>query len=136
MNVTAIRRETNPEEFPLQAIDDIVVVEQLTEDTSAGGIALVGDHCKFPCGRVVAVGPGRTYAFYMDASGNTMAGHLQPTSLKVGDWVVFGKYNSGGEPILINGKKYLMCRQGDIGLISRDGSAIKVRLAVGEALEP
>lgn len=116
--------------FPLQPVQDIVIVEQLEEDMSEGGIALVGDHRKFPCGRVVAVGPGRTYSFYMDAAGNTQAGHTVPCTLKVGDWVIFGKFNSGGEPISIDGRKFLMCREGDIGAASRDGKPVKVRLAV------
>jgi co-chaperonin GroES (HSP10) len=119
-----------PENFPLKAIQDIVIVEQLEEEFTPGGIALVGDHKKFPCGRVVAVGPGRTYSFYMDASGNTQAGHTVPCTLKEGDWVLFGRYNSGGEPIEIDGRKFLMCRENDIAARSQDGNPVKVRLAV------
>jgi co-chaperonin GroES (HSP10) len=118
-----------PEEFPIEAIDDIVIIEQLTEEKSAGGILLQGDARKFPSGRVVAVGPGKTYAFYMDAAGNTLAGKTVPTNLQVGDWVLFGKFNSGGEPIELNGKRYLMCRQGDIAGRSRTGEALRVRLS-------
>ena len=118
--------------FPFDAVQDIVVVEQLQDDTSKGGIVLVGDDRKYPCGKVVAVGPGRTYAFYMDANGNTKAGHTVPCTVKVGDWVAFGRYNSGGEPIEIDDKRYLMCREGDIGLVSKTGEPVRVRLAPRE----
>ena len=128
MSVHALKPQVD--EFPLSAIQDIVIVEQLEEEFTPGGIALVGDHKKFPCGRVVAVGPGRTYSFYMDASGNTQAGHTVPTTLKEGDWVLFGRYNSGGEPIQIGERKFLMCRENDIAAVSRDGKPVKVRLAV------
>jgi len=120
---------TQPEEFPLRAIQDIVIIEQLTEEKSAGGIVLTGDAKKFPSGRVVAVGPGRIYSTYLDASGNTLHGHVVPTAVKAGDWVLFGKYNSGGEPIEIEGKRYLMCREGDIAAVSRSGEPLKVRLS-------
>lgn len=126
-NVVVLKPET--EEFPLRAIKDIVIVEQLTEDFSQGGIALVGDDRKMPSGRVVACGPGKTYDFFMDASGNTVAGRTIPMEVQVGDWILFGRYNSGGEPIKVaNGKRYLMCREGDIAAISRDGKPVNVRL--------
>lgn len=125
-NVVPLHQE---EKFPIEAIEDIVIVEQLKEDVTSGGIVLPGDHAKFPSGRVVAVGPGRTYAFYMDAAGNTVAGKTIPTVLKVGDWVLFGRYNSGGEPIELDGKRYLMCRQGDIAGVSRSGEPLRVRLS-------
>lgn len=126
-NVVAIKPEIA--EFPLKAIKDIVIVEQLTEDFSSGGIALVGDDRKMPSGRIVACGPGKTYDYYMDASGNTMAGRTVPMELKVGDWVLFGKYLSGGEPIEIDGKRYLMCRENDIAATSRSGEPMRVRLS-------
>lgn len=119
--------------FPIAPVSDIVIVEQLTQDTSAGGIILTGDARKFPCGVVVAVGPGRVYTTFMDAAGNNVAGQLIPCSVKVGDWVIFGKYNSGGEPIEWNGKKYLMCREGDLGGKSLDGKPVQIRLAPNDA---
>lgn len=116
------------EDFPLQAISDIVIVEQLTEEVTSGGIFLPGDEAKFPSGRVVAVGPGRIYSTFLDAAGHTQHGHLVPTALKVGDWVIFGRYNSGGEPISLNGKQYLLCRENDIAAVSISGDPLKVRL--------
>lgn len=126
-------------EFPLQPLQDIVIIEQLTEDKTAGGILLTGDHRKFPAGKVVAVGPGRVYSNFMDASGNQLIGHLIPTVVKPGDYIVFGKYQSGGEPIQFEngcgageweGRTFMMCREGDLGGVFRDGTPIKVRLAV------
>lgn len=120
---------TKDEDFPIQPLSDVVIIEQLVEDTSAGGILLTGDHRKFPAGRVVAVGPGRVYSNYLDASGDHVIGQLIPTSVKVGDYVIFGKYQSGGEPIEWNGRVFLMCREGDLGGISKSGAEVKIRLA-------
>jgi len=134
--IAALGTEAKPESapaFPFRAVQDIVIIEQLVKDMSEGGIALVDDGRKFPCGRVVAHGPGRTYAFYMDANGNTQAGHTVPMQIKVGDWVVFGRYNSGGEPIQVGNKKYLMCREGDIGLVALSGEP-EVKLCPSDPL--
>ena len=128
-------------DFPLQPLQDIVVIEQFTEEKSAGGIVFVanGDHRKFPAGQVVACGPGRVYSNFMDASGNQLIGHLIPTTVKPGDYILFGKYQSGGEPITFEkgsgageweGRTFLMCREGDLGGVFRDGKPIKVRLAL------
>jgi co-chaperonin GroES (HSP10) len=117
-------------DFPIRPIGDIIIIKQITEEATASGIILAGDYKKFPCGEVVAHGPGRVYTTYLDASGNHLAGQVVPVSVKVGDYVIFGKYNSGGEPIEIDGQKYLMCREGDIGGISNVGNALRVRLAV------
>ena len=122
-------RETAPEDFPLQPFEDIVVIEQLKEDISAGGIFLPGDHRKFPGGRVVAVGPGRVYSNYLDASGEHKIGHFVPNPVKVGDWVIFGKYQSGGEPIELNGRVFIMARAGDLGGKSISGEPVRIRLA-------
>lgn len=121
---------TLPEDFPLEVFEDIVVIEQLEEETTAGGIVLTGGYKKYPSGRVVAVGPGRIYSFFMDATGNTVAGKHVPTTIKVGDYVVFGKYQSGGEPIEWNGKKYILARAGDLAGKSKSGDMVRIRLAV------
>ena len=115
--------------FPLEPFEDIVVIEQLTEEKSAGGIILTGKSKEFQAGRVVAAGPGRVYSNYMDASGTHQVGHMVPNSVKVGDYVIFGKYLSGGEPVMIDGKKYLLARAGDLGGRSVDGQPLKIRLA-------
>lgn len=117
-------------EFPFEPMEDIVVVEQLKEEKSAGGILLTASKLStYPCGRVIAVGPGRVFTSYIDASGHHQAGQFIPTRVKVGDWVIWGKYTSGGEPIEWEGRKFVMCREGDLGLKTKDGSAHKVRRA-------
>lgn len=116
-------------EFPLVVMEDIVIIEQRIEETSAGGIVLLSKSREFPCGKVVAVGPGRTYTAYADASGNNNLSYFKPTVVKVGDFAIFGKYQSGGEPLEIDGKKYLLCREGDLCGISRSGERISVRTA-------
>lgn len=129
-NVVPLHESRSEPDFPFEATSDIVVVEQVEEEASPGGIVLPGDYRKFPSGRVVAVGPGRTYACYMDAAGHTLTGYTVPTTIKVGDFVVMGKFQSGGEPIEIpNGKRYVMLRESDIGLRSKSGEFVKVRLA-------
>lgn len=121
------------EEFPLCPLSDIIIIEQKREEMSKGGIALVGNAIKWPAGRVVAVGPGRVYDVYMDASGTHMAGKSVPCTVKVGDWVTWGKFTSGGEPFTLNGKRYVLAREGDIGCVSRSGNEVELRLDVPDA---
>lgn len=115
--------------FPVEPFQDIVIVEQLSEEKHASGLLLPGSAGEYASGRVVAVGPGRVYSTFMDASGNQQVGHFVPMSVKVGDYVIFGKYQSGGEPIMVGGKKYLMCREGDLGGKSASGEPVKIRIA-------
>ena len=110
--------------FPLEPFEDVVIVEQAKEEVRASGIVLAGGAEKLQCGKVVACGPGRTYAAYADATGNTQFGYLVPTKVKVGDFVIFGKYASGGEPIYHEGKKYLLCREGDLAGRTPNAQAI------------
>lgn len=120
---------TQEESFPFQPFEDIVVIEQLTEEKSDGGIVLVGKEKDFPSGRVVAVGPGRVYSNYLDASGQHQVGHFVPNPVKVGDYVIFGRYLSGGETVSINGKSFLLARVGDLAGRSVDGKPLRLKLA-------
>ena len=61
--------DNQDKKFPLEPFEDIVVIEQLTEEKSAGGIILTGKSKEFQAGRVVAAGPGRVYSNYMDEIG-------------------------------------------------------------------
>lgn len=115
-------------EFPLKPLSDILVVERKTTDTSKGGIILVGNERNWPCGRVVAVGPGRVYSSFVDASGHHQVGQFIPNTVKVGDFVTFGRFQSGGEPFMLNGKHYILCREGDIAAVSRDGKELDIKL--------
>lgn len=110
--------------FPLEPFEDVVIVEQAMEEKRESGLILAGGAEKLQCGKVVAVGPGRTYAAYMDASGQTQYAYTIPARVKVGDFVVFGKYASGGEPIWHDGKKYLLCREGDLAGKTPNAQAI------------
>ena len=119
--------------FPIEAYEDVVWVEQTIEEKSKGGILLaVSKERKLPAGRVVAVGPGRVFHSFMDATGHKSMASFVPTTTKVGDYVIFGRYQSGGEPLLVNGKRYLMCREGDLAGKSADGSAVEVRIVQEE----
>jgi len=124
-----VSRMTQPEAaFPIQPYEDVIFVEQEIESKTASGLILAGEFAKLPAGRAVAVGPGRTFQAFMDASGHTSAAVFVPTTTKVGDYVVFGRYQSGGEPLEINGKRYLMCREGDLAGRSADGNPLMVRV--------
>lgn len=115
-------------DFPLEPLEDILFIEQETEDKSAGGIVLLGNDRKLPGGRVVAAGPGRVYTAYMDASGHNQYAYFVPNRIKAGDWVTFGKYTTG-EPLELNGKRYIVARAGDIAAISRSGEPVPLKLA-------
>jgi chaperonin GroES len=89
----------------LQVLQNVVIVEPIREETTKSGLVIadVGDAQKVRFGTVRAVGPGRFEE-----------GVYVPTALKVGDCVMFGRYQSAGEPIKMNGREYLMFREGDI----------------------
>ena len=103
-------------EFPVEVFSDICVCLQQIEVKSKGGLLLPGEEKKQRVARVLAAGPGRTYE-----NGVTV-----PNPVKVGDWVVFGKYASGGEPLWFRQQEFVLFRAGDIvgklrpGLISLD----------------
>lgn len=121
---------TKPEEkpFPITPFEDICIIEQVTEEKTQGGILLVGKEKEFPMGRVVAAGPGRIYSNFMDASGNHQVGQFVPNPVKVGAFVIFARFLSGGDAITIEGKPYLLARAGDLVGTTTDGNPIKVKL--------
>ena len=51
-----------------------------------------------------------------------------PNRIKAGDWVTFGKYTTG-EPLELNGKRYIVARAGDIAAVSRSGKPVPLKLA-------
>lgn len=89
----------------LEVYQNVVLVEPEREEMSKGGIVIadVGDAQKVRWGRALAVGPGR----WED-------GVFVASVTKVGDRVMFGKYQSAGEPIKIAGRKCLLFREGDL----------------------
>lgn len=113
--------------FPIEPFEDIVIIEPEVEEKHASGLILAGGAEKVPGGRVVASGPGRWYFAPMNAAQTMEAAIFVKNEIRVGDWVTFGKYQSGGEPLEYEGKKYLMARAGDLGGRSRTGEPIVLR---------
>lgn len=100
-----------------EVMSDIVAAEEILEQVSKGGIMIadVGDAQKVRWARVIACGPGRTHE----------NGHFEAMMYKPGDVVMFGKYQSGGEPMIVGGKKALMFRQGDfVGRLRNPDQAV------------
>lgn len=90
-------------DFPVEVFSDVLICEPIEEPTSQGGIILPGAEKKQREGLILAAGPGRVYE----------NGTFVPNPVKAGDVVVFGKYASGGEPIVFRQKQYLLLRAGD-----------------------
>jgi len=100
-----------------EVMSDICAGEEILEHVSKGGIMIpdVGDAQKQRWARLVAVGPGRTHE----------NGHFEEMRFKVGDVVMFGKYQSGGEPIIVGGRMTLLFRQGDFtGRLKKDAASL------------
>ncbi|MBQ2513889.1 MAG: co-chaperone GroES [Bacteroidales bacterium] len=83
----------------IKPLADRVVVEPAeAEQKTAGGIIIPDTAKEKPQkGTVVAVGPGKKD---------------EPMTLKVGNTVLYGKYS--GTEISIDGKSYLIMKEGDI----------------------
>jgi chaperonin GroES len=82
---------------------DRVVVKSLEEhDRTPGGLYIPDTAKEKPQqGEIVAVGPGR----YED-------GRLVPMTVKVGDRVLYGKYN--GTEVMLDRHEYLILRESDV----------------------
>lgn len=81
---------------PLQ--DRVVVKPAPAEEKTASGIIIPDTAKEKPQrGEVIAVGPGKKD---------------EPTSVKVGDTVLYGKYS--GTEVSINGTDYLIMRESDL----------------------
>ena len=78
--------------------DRVVVEPAPAEEKTAGGIIIPDTAKEKPQrGKIVAVGPGKKD---------------EPTTVKVGDAVLYGKYS--GTEITIEGKDYLIMRESDL----------------------
>jgi chaperonin GroES len=78
--------------------DRVVVKAAEAETKTAGGIIIPDSAKEKPQkGTVVAVGPGKKD---------------EPTSVKVGDSILYGKYS--GTEVTIDGTEYLIMRESDI----------------------
>ena len=85
-----------------EALGDYVLIEWIDKDTTPGGLVLPENAQvdELPMGRVVSVGPGM----------HTNTGALIPVSLKRGDVVYLVIHGRTGD-IMLNGKKYTVCRE-------------------------
>ena len=78
--------------------DRVLVVPSPAEEKTASGIIIPDTAKEKPQkGQIVAVGPGKKD---------------EPMAVKVGDYVLYGKY--GGTEITIEGNDYLIMRESDI----------------------
>ncbi len=95
-------------------LHDRVLVRRIDGDTkSAGGIIIPDTAKEKPSeGEVVAVGPGAR-----DENGK-----IAPMSVKVGDHVLFGKWN--GTEVKLNGEELLIVKEEDLfGVVENDAAA-------------
>ena len=88
-------------------LHDNVVIEPNPEETVTKGGIFIPDNAteKVTRGKVLAVGPGR----------RTLEGNLDklvPTTVKVGDEVLYGKYT--GNEVTVDGKKLLVTAESDL----------------------
>lgn len=99
MSVAVENKNTSNMTINIKPLADRVVVEALpAEEKTKGGIIIPDTAKEKPQeGIVVAVGPGKKD---------------EPTTVKVGDRVLYGKY--AGTEIQIDGKEYLIMRESDI----------------------
>lgn len=111
--------------FPVEPYEDVVYIEQVIEEKSKGGIVIPTntEHSKVPKGRVVAVGPGKMYYAPFNASETFASVVFVPTRIKVGQFVVWGRFRTGGEPWDIGGRRIVAAREGDLGGELRDPAA-------------
>lgn len=86
-------------EIAIKPLADRVVVQTApAESTTKSGLIIPDSAKEKPQkGKVVAVGPGKKD---------------EPTELKVGDQVLYGKY--AGQEINIDGEDYLIMRESDV----------------------
>ena len=83
--------------------DNVIVMPAEAETVTKGGIVLPDSAKEKPLnGEVVAVGPGRTLKSGV---------HVEP-SVKVGDVVMFGRYN--GSDVKVDGSDFKILREAEI----------------------
>jgi len=88
----------------IRPLHDRVIVKRLEEDrTSPGGIVIPDTAAEKPIqGKIVAVGRGRILE----------NGHVRPCDVKIGDKILFGKYN--GTEVKVEGEELVVMREDDI----------------------
>ena len=87
----------------MKPLADRVIVQPMESETMKGGIIIPDTAKEKPQqGKIVAVGPGRT---------NDAGERIKP-EVKKGDVVLYGKYS--GTEVTVDGKDYLILREGDV----------------------
>ena len=96
-------------------LGDRVVVRRLAEDQKTPGGIIIPDTVqeKPQEGEVISVGPGAP-----DDNGK-----LVPTTVKAGDFVLFGKWS--GTEVKIDGEELLIMKEGDIMGVLEGRKALK-----------
>lgn len=113
--------------FPMWCLEDIIIIEpEIIEKKKGSLLILAGGAEKIPGGRVIAAGPGRYYHAAMNAAQTKESAIFVPNDVRVGDWVTYGKYQSGGEPFVWEGRKFIMARSGDLCARSFDDNPIEL----------
>jgi chaperonin GroES len=95
--------------------DRVLIRRVESEEKTAGGIIIPDTAKEKPMeGEVVAAGPG--------ARGED--GQLQPTELKAGDRVIFGKWS--GTEVKLDGEELIIMKESDImGVVEHDAATTK-----------
>ncbi|MFZ0552757.1 MAG: co-chaperone GroES [Steroidobacteraceae bacterium] len=88
----------------IRPLHDRVIVKRLEEDrTSPGGIVIPDTAAEKPIqGKIVAVGNGKILE----------NGKVTPCDIKVGDKILFGKYN--GTDVKVDGEELVVMREEDV----------------------
>ena len=88
----------------IRPLHDRVIVKRLEgENTSPGGIVIPDSAAEKPVqGKIVAVGKGKILE----------DGQVRPLDVKVGDKILFGKYN--GTEVKVDGQELLVMREEDV----------------------
>lgn len=88
----------------LKPLHDRVVIRNLDPETRSPGGIVIPDNAKEKptTGEILAVGPGRI----------TQDGTNIPTSVRVGERVLFGQY--AGQKVKVNGEEVTILREEDI----------------------
>jgi len=88
----------------IRPLHDRVIVKRLEEDRSSpGGIVIPDTAAEKPTrGKIVAVGKGKILE----------NGQVRPCDVKVGDSILFGKYN--GTEVKVEGEELLVMREADV----------------------
>lgn len=92
-------------DFGVRPLHDRILVRRVAEETkTAGGIYIPDTAKEKPQkGEIVATGKGRV----------TEDGKVLPLEVKVGDKILFNKFNHGVE-LKLNGEEFLMIQEGEI----------------------